>query len=473
MATLIKNGTLVTASDTFQADILIEGEKISQIGDNLTHPNAEVIDATGKLILPGGVDAHVHLDLPMFGTVSSDDHYTGMKAAAFGGTTTVIDFVPQDEGTLAENIDRWHAKADPKAAVDFSFHMNITRFDKDVAKEIFTLPDLGITSLKVFTAYNGRLRLQDGEIFRVMRVAKSAGILTMVHAENGDVIDILVEEALTAGNTDPIFHAKTRPAWGTVEASLRAAALSAQAGDAPLYLVHMNTAGEVDQLEYARMHGLNMMGEACPQYLFFTDEDLAREDGAKWICSPPVRSEADNERLWEGLEQGIIQTMSTDHCPFFYDGSTPIEYEGEMVAIPGKELGKDDFTKIPNGLPGVGDRMPVLWTEGVGTGRLTPNQFVALHATNPAKIFGLYPQKGALLPGADADIAIWDPHKELRYGVSVAQHRTDYNLYEGWQLKGFPQTVFLRGQKIVDDSNWYGKPGMGKFLHRHEGEILN
>lgn len=473
MATLIKNGALVTASDTFQADILIEGEKISQIGQNLTHPNAEGIDATGKLILPGGVDAHVHLDLPMFGTVSADDHYTGMKAAAFGGTTTVIDFVPQDEGPLAENIDRWHAKADPKAAVDFGFHMNITRFDKDVAKEIFTLPDLGITSLKVFTAYNGRLRLQDGEIFRVMRVAKSAGILTLVHAENGDVIDILVDEALTAGNTDPIFHAKTRPAWGTVEASLRAAALSAQAGDAPLYLVHMNTAGEVDQLQYARMHGLNMMGEACPQYLFFTDEDLGREDGAKWICSPPMRSEADNERLWEGLEQGIIQTMSTDHCPFFYNGTTPIEYEGEMVAIPGKELGKDDFTKIPNGLPGVGDRMPILWTEGVGTGRLTPNQFVALHATNPAKIFGLYPQKGALLPGADADIAIWDPQKELRYGVAVAQHRTDYNLYEGWQLKGFPVTVFLRGQKIVDDGDWHGKPGMGKFLHRHEGEVLN
>jgi dihydropyrimidinase len=294
----------------------------------------------------------------------------------------------------------------------------------------------------------------------------------MVHAENGDVIDILVDEALAAGNTDPVFHAKTRPAWGAVEASLRAAALSAQAGDAPLYLVHMNTAGEVDQLQYARMHGLNMMGEACPQYLFFTDEDLRREDGAKWICSPPMRSAADNERLWEGLEQGIIQTVSTDHCPFFYDGATPIEYEGEMIAIPGKELGKDDFTKIPNGLPGVGDRMPILWTEGVGTGRLTPNQFVALHATNPAKIFGLYPQKGALLPGADADIAIWDPQKELRYGAAVAQHRTDYNLYEGWGLKSFPVTVFLRGQKIVADGDWYGKPGMGKFLHRHEGEVL-
>ncbi len=472
MATLIKNGTLITASETYKADILIENEKIALIGENLTHPNADVVDATGLYILPGGIDAHVHLDLPMFGTVSSDDHYTGMKAAAFGGTTTVIDFVPQDEGTLAENIDRWRAKADPKAALDYGFHMNITRFDKDVAKEIFTLPDLGITSLKVFTAYNGRLRLQDGEIFRVMRVAKSAGILTLVHAENGDVIDILVEEALQAGNTDPIYHAKTRPAWGEVEASLRAAALAAQAGDAPLYLVHMNTAGEVDQLQYAREHGLNMMGETCPQYLFFDENDLRRPDGAKWICSPPMRTRADNERVWEGLEKGIIQVVSTDHCPFFYDGSQPIDYEGKPVAIPGKELGKGDFTKIPNGLPGVGDRMPVLWTEAVDSGRLTPNQFVALHATNPARIFGLYPQKGSLIPGADADIAIWDPNKELTYGVEVAKHRTDYNLYEGWQLKGFPVMVFLRGQKIVDHGNWYGKPGMGKFLHRREGEIL-
>ncbi len=472
MSILIKNGTLITASDTFNADILIKGEKIDQIGQDLSHPSAEIINAEGKYILPGGVDAHVHLDLPMFNTVSSDDHYTGGKAAAFGGTTTVIDFVPQDEGTLEENIERWHEKADPKASVDFGFHMNITRFDKEVAKEIFTLPDLGITSLKVFTAYNGRLRLSDGEIFRVMRVARAAGVLTMVHAENGDVIDILVDEALSAGNKDPIFHAKTRPAWGTVEASLRAAALAAQAGDAALYLVHMNTAGEVDQLAYAREHGLNMMGEACPQYLFFTEDDLRREDGAKWVCSPPMRTEVDNQRLWEGLEDQIIQTMATDHCSFFYDGTTPIEYEGEMVAIPGKELGKDDFTKIPNGLPGLGDRMPILWTQGVGSFHLTPNQFVALHCTNPARIFGLYPQKGALVPGADADIAIWDPDKELRYGVDVARHRTDYNLYEGWQLKGFPVMVFLRGQKIVDGDQWYGKPGMGRYLHCHEGEVL-
>lgn len=472
MATIIKNGTLITASERFIADILIEGETISLIGQDLTHPNARVIDVKGKYVLPGGIDAHVHLDLPMFDTISSDDHYTGGKAAAFGGTTSVIDFVPQDEGTLKVNIDRWRAKADPKASVDYGFHMNITRFNQEVAKEIFTLPDLGITSLKVFTAYNGRLRLSDGEIFRVMRVARAAGILTLVHAENGDVIDILVDEALAAGKKEPFIHAKTRPAWGTVEASLRAAALAAQAGDAPLYLVHMNTAGEVDQLAYARDHGLKMMGETCPQYLFFVEDDLQREDGAKWLCSPPLRTQADNARLWEGVENNIIQVMSTDHCPFFYDGSTPINYEGEPVAIPGKELGQDNFTKIPNGLPGLGDRMPILWTQGVGSGRITPNQFVAMHCTNPAKIFGLYPQKGALLPGADADIAIWDPNKELRYGVAVAQHRTDYNLYEGWQLKGFPVMVFLRGQMIVEGDNWHGKPGMGRYLHRDEAEIL-
>jgi dihydropyrimidinase len=472
MAKIIKNGTLITASETFKADILIDGEQISLIGQDLTHPNAEVIDATGLLVLPGGVDPHVHLDLPMFNTISSDDHYTGGKAAAFGGTTTVIDFVPQDEGTLAENIARWREKADPKASVDYGFHMNITRFNQDVAKEIFSLPDLGITSLKVFTAYNNRLRLSDGEIFRVMRLAHAAGILTLVHAENGDIIDILVDEALAAGNTDPYFHAKTRPAWGTVEASLRAAALAAQAGDAPLYLVHMNTAGEVDQLAYAQKHGLKIMGETCPQYLFFTEDDLRREDGAKWICSPPMRKLADNARLWEGVENRTIQVMATDHCPFFFDGTTPIMYEGQPVAIPGKELGRGDFTKIPNGLPGLGDRMPIMWTEGVSTGRMTPNQFVAMHCTNPARIFGLYPKKGALVPGGDADIALWDPNKEVTYGVDVAHHRTDYNLYEGWHLKGFPVMVFLRGEKIVDGENWIGKPGAGRYLQRNEGELL-
>jgi dihydropyrimidinase len=468
MSLLIKSGTLITASETFTADIRVEGEKISAIGKDLPTDGAEIVPAQGKLVMPGGIDPHTHFDLPMFGTVSSDDHYTGHKAAAFGGTTTVIDFVPQDYPTLKENVAAWHAKADPKAAIDFSFHMNITRFDKQVAAEIPHLPELGITTLKVFTAYNNRLRLQDGQIFQVLSLARKHGMLTMLHAENGDVIDILVEQALAAGNTTPEWHARTRPAWGAVEAVLRGAALAAQA-QAPLYIVHMNVAGEVDQLEYARQHGLKVMGETCPQYLFFTEDDLRRPDGAKWVCSPPMRGEQDNARLWEGLENGIIQTVGTDHCPFFYDGTQPIQYEGKEIAIPGKELGEQDFTKIPNGLPGVGDRLPILWTYGVGSGRLTPNQFVALTSTNPAKIFGLYPQKGTLAPGADADLVIWDPQRRLTYGVAHAQHRTDYNLYEGWELKGYPESVYLRGQLIVKNEQWLGKAGMGRFLSRKTG----
>jgi dihydropyrimidinase len=468
MRKIIQSGTIITAADTFNADILIEGEKITQIGTHFDPNGAEIVNADGKFVLPGGVDPHTHFDLPMFGTVSSDDHYTGHKAAAFGGTTTVIDFVSLDEATLQASVEAWHKKADPKACIDFSFHMNITRLDEAIAAEIPQLPSWGITSLKVFSAYNGRLRLQDGEIFQVMRIASENGLLTMLHAENGDVIDLLVAEALAEGHTEPIWHARTRPAWGAVEASLRGSALAAQAHSS-LYIVHMNAGGEADQLEYARQRGLPIMGETCPQYLFFSEENLQREDGAKWICSPPMRTATDNERLWKALSDGTIQTIGTDHCPFFFDGSRPIIYEGQEIAIPGKELGKDDFTKIPNGLPAVGDRLPILWTYGVGAGRISPNQFVELNCTNPAKIFGLYPQKGALLPGADADIVIWDPEKRVTYGVDLAQHRTDYNLFEGWELIGYPQKVFSRGRLIVDEGQWLGKAGQGRFIRREPG----
>ena len=471
MKTLIKGGTLITAAETFVADILIAGEHISQLGADLNDPVAQIIDARGKLVLPGGVDAHTHFDLPMFGTVSSDDHYTGHKAAAFGGTTTVIDFVAQDLPTLRGSVAAWHAKADARAAIDFGFHMNISTLNPEIEAEIPELPEMGITSLKVFTAYNNRLRLGDDEIFRVMRIAKQYNLLPLVHAENGDMIELLVAEALQAGHTSPEWHARTRPGWGAVEASLRSAALAAQA-EAPLYIVHMNVGGEVDMLEYARQQGLPVMGETCPQYLFFSIENLQRSDGAKWVCSPPMRGVADNARLWKGLQAGTIQVIATDHCPFFYDGTTPILYEGQPVAIPGKELGQDDFTRIPNGLPGVGDRMPVLWTYGVRAGRLTANQFVALNCTNPAKIFGLYPQKGALVPGADADIVIWDPERRLTYGTAFAQHRTDYNLYEGWELVGYPEKVFLRGHLIVDDGEWHGRAGMGRYLHRQGVTVL-
>jgi dihydropyrimidinase len=472
MTLLIKNGTLVTAGETYPADILVEGERIAQIGVSLKAPDARIVDAAGMLVMPGGVDVHCHFDLPMFGTVSSDDHYTGHKAAAFGGTTTVIDFVSQDAPHLEDCVAAWHARVGDKAAVDYSFHMNITRLYAHTLSELGRLGELGITSLKVFTAYNNRLRLADGDIFRLLRAARKYGYLTLLHAENGDVIDELVAEALAAKRIGPVWHARTRPAWGAVEAALRGAALSAQAG-APLYIVHMNTAGEADMLAYARERGAPVMGETCPQYLFFSEADLARPDGAKWVCSPPVRQQADQERLWKALAEGGIQVIATDHCPFFFDGSKAIQYEGRPVAIPGKELGRGNFTQIPNGLPGVGDRLPVLWTRAVRAGHLTPNQFVALNATNPAKIFGLYPRKGALVPGADADILIWNTEKKVIYGVDQAQHRTDYNLYQDWELTGYPEMVFLRGQCMVENGRWQGRAGMGQFLKRSPfAEIL-
>jgi dihydropyrimidinase len=466
MKTLIQGGTIISASDEYQADILIEDEKISLIGDNLSLFDTDlVVNAEGKLILPGGIDVHTHFDLPMLNTVSSDDHYSGHKAAAFGGTTTVIDFVPQSGSDLHKDIDNWFEKSEPKAAIDYSFHMNISIFNQTVANQIPDLLKMGISSLKVFTAYNNTLRIQDADIFRVMRIAQEHGFLTMMHAENGDIIEILVQEALSQGKVTPEWHAHTRPSWGAVEAVARGVSLAAHTG-APLYIVHMNAAGEVDQLAYGRDLGIPVMGETCPQYLFFTVKDLQREDGAKWICSPPMRSEEDNERLWLGLMDGTIQVVGTDHCPFFFDGTKPILYEGKEIKIPGKELGKDDFTKIPNGLPGVGDRLPILWTEGVGKERITLNRFVALTATNPAKIFGLYPRKGAILPGSDADIVIWDPEKQVKFGKELSHQRTDYNLYEGWDLNGFPEKVFLRGKCIVDGSSWFGKAGEGQFIKR-------
>jgi dihydropyrimidinase len=469
-ATLIKHGTLITDSETFEADILIEDEKISLIGKDLQHPNADVIDAAGKLVMPGGIDPHVHLDLPMFGTVSSDDHYTGHKAAAFGGTTTVMDFVVLEPEGFQHSVDIWFEKS-AKAAIDYSFHMNLTKFDEKIAKEIPSLREMGITTLKVFTAYNGRLRIEDGSIFKAMQIARDNGMLVMAHCENGDVIDTLIEEALAEGHTTPEWHALTRPGWGGVEATLRVAGM-ASAADANVYIVHMNMAGEVDMLKYARERGVKVMGETCPQYLFFTIDDLRKPDGAKWICSPPMRAEQDNARLWEGLTEGVLQTIGTDHCPFFYDGTSPIIYEGREIAIPGKELGKEDFTKIPNGLPGIEDRMPVLWTTGVRAGKISANQFVAYNSTNPAKIFGLYPRKGALLAGSDADIVIWDPEKKVTYGVAHAHQRTDYNLYEGWELTGMPEKVFLRGRLIVDGEQWLGKAGAGRFLKREEGAFI-
>lgn len=472
MATIIKSGTIITADDIYKGDVFIENEKIKKIGTNfINNPNDTVINAKGKYVFPGGVDVHTHFDLPMFGTVSSDDHYTGHKAAAFGGTTTVIDFVPQDKISLIENVEAWHEKADPKAAIDFGFHMNITTLDATVESEIPKLKNAGISSVKVFTAYNDRLRLSDGDIFKVMRIARDNDMLVIVHAEEGDVIEILVNEAIKSGHTSPKWHALTRPADGAVESVFRSIMLAKQA-QVPVYIVHMNTAGGVERVRWARLAGLPVMAETCPQYLFFDSKYLERSDGSKWICSPPLRTISDNEGLLSGIKDGSVQVIATDHCAFFYDGTTPIDYEGETIAIPGKELGKDDFTKIPNGLPGVGDRLPILWTKLVGEKLISPSQFIALNCTNPAKIFGLYPKKGTLVPGADADIVIWDPEIEIDYGVKYSQHRTDYNLYEGWHIKGFIEKVLLRGNLIVDNRKWLGKKGMGKYIHRKAPVIL-
>jgi dihydropyrimidinase len=470
---LIKSGTVVSSERSLRADVLVEGEKIIEVGEDIQAEDVGVVDASGKLVLPGGVDPHTHFDLEMFDTVSSDDHYTGHKAAAFGGTTTVMDFVPQTAGsTLKDDIAKWHAKADGKAAVDWGFHMNITHLDEQVEREIPTLLDEGINTLKVFMAYNGRLRLQDHEILRVLQIAKENNMLTMVHAEDGDEIETLVANALAAGHTSPAWHARTRPAQGAVDAVRRVCALAADA-DASLYVVHMNTAGGAKQLEAARQRGAKVMGETCPQYLFFTEEDLNGPEGTKWIASPPMRTAMDNEALWKALADNGLQTLGTDHCPFFFNGTHSVDYEGMKIAISGKELGADDFTKIPNGLPMVGDRLPLVWTFGVGAGKLSQEQFVALTSENPAKIFGLYPRKGAIQSGSDADFVIWDPNHELTYGRSHSHHRTDYNLFEGWKLIGFPEQTYLRGQLIVDRGEWLGQPGMGEFLKRSAGgEII-
>jgi dihydropyrimidinase len=466
MKILIKNGIVITSAASENQDILIDGSQIVEVEDTIAPEGVDqVVDAKGLYVMPGGIDVHTHLALPMFDTISSDDHYTGHKAAAFGGTTTVLDFIAHDDHDLLPNIERWHQKAAGLAALDYSFHMNLTHFDRAILEQLPLLVKEGITSVKMFTAYNDRLRLNDAEIFQVMRASAPLGLLPMLHAENGDVIELLVQEALAAGHVEPIWHARTRPAWGAVEAAFRGVSLAAQAG-APLYLVHMNTAGETDVLRYAKQEGLPVFGETCPPYLFFTEEDLQRPDGAKWICSPPMRTRKDNEAIWQALTDGVIDTIGTDHCPFFYDGTQPIIYEGEPVKIAGKELGAEDFTKIPNGLPGVGDRLPVLWTEGVGKGRLTAQQFVAMTSTMPARIFGMYPRKGTIQPGSDADLVLWDPEKTVEYGVKVAHHRTDYNLFEGWQLTGYPVKVYSRGELIVDGERWYGKPGRGEFLHR-------
>lgn len=461
MTTLIKNGTVVTAGDTFKADVLIEAEKVALMGQNLPGNGHEVIDATGLLLLPGGIDVHTHLELPFGGTLSSDDFFTGHRAAAFGGTTTHIDFVIQPiGGSLKQGIDEWHRKADSKAAIDYGFHVAITDLRPEVMEEIPSVINEGITSLKLFMAYKGVFQVDDTTLFRAMMKAAEHGMLIMVHAENGDVIAELVPKLLAEGKTDPYYHAVAHPALIEGEATGRAIALAGVAG-APLYVVHMTCQDAIEQLTLGRSKGLPVMGETCTQYMFVFEDDLARPDfeGAKFVCSPPVRKPKDAKILWQALSDGTLQAVSTDHCPFWFEG-------GVKGRIPGKELGKGNFAKIPNGMPGIEDRMPVMWQHGVNAGRFSANRFVEITATNPAKIFGLYPRKGTIAVGSDADIVLWDPGKAHTISAQTHHMNTDYNVYEGMEVTGWPVRVLLRGRSIVVGENWHGEQGSGQFLRR-------
>ncbi len=466
MKTLIKNGTVVTAAETYRADLLIDGEKIALLGMDLPADGAKVVDASGKFILPGGIDVHTHLELPFGGTVASDDFYTGHKAAAFGGTTSHIDFVIQGKGeSLHQAVENWHRKSDAKAVVDYGFHVAVTDLTEAVMNEIPSMGKEGVTSLKLFMAYKGSLQIDDTTLFKTLMKAAEAGMLVMVHAENGDAIDVLVKQAVAGGHLTPEWHALTRPAWAEAEATMRAVALAGIAG-APLYVVHVTNGMAVDQIAYGRARGLNVMGETCTQYFFFSIDNLRQPDGAKWVCSPPMRTAADNEALWTAVRNNSLQAVSTDHCPFFFDGTKEIEYEGKMVKIAGKELGARDFSKIPNGVPGIEDRMPILWTYGVGQGRISLNRLVELCCTNPAKAFGMYPRKGTVAVGSDADLAIWDPTAKKTMGQKTSQQRTDYNLYEGWEVTGWPTQVYVRGNLLVDGDTWNGEPGGGQWIKR-------
>lgn len=467
---IIKNGIIVTAADTFQADVLIEGEIIVGLGRFFAEEGHEVINAEGKLLLPGGIDVHTHLELPVSGTVSSDDFYSGQRAAAFGGTTSHIDFAIQPKGgSLLEGLERWHEKAAEKACIDYSFHANVTDAHEGIYDDIPRLVDEGVTSIKLLMAYKGTFQVDDTALFKVMNAAAEHDLLVMVHAENGDVIAELTKKLLAEEKLAPHFHLAAHPALAESEATCRAVSMAGISG-ARLYVVHMTCAGAVEQLALGRKKGFKVMGESCSQYLGLFGDKLwgTVEDpfeGAKYVCSPPLRSPADADKLWAALADNTLQVVSTDHCPFFF--------EGNMDGRPsGKELGRDSFAKIPNGLPGIEDRMVVTWQWGVNGGRISPNRFVALTSTNPAQIFDMYPKKGTIAVGSDADIVIWDPTVRRTIEAGRQHMNTDYNVYEGLEVMGWPEKVFLRGRLIVDGERWLGERGTGRFIRRQPSGMV-
>src|SRR6266511_2466684 len=454
MSLLIKNGTVVTAADLYQGDVYVDDEIVVAVGTDLPMKADRVIDAADRYVIPGGIDCHTHLDMPFGGTTSADDFESGTIAAAFGGTTAVVDFAIQYKGqTLHHAWETWMQKAQGKAAIDYGFHMIMTDLNDQVEEEMDALVRQGVTSFKLFMAYPGVFMVDDATIFRAMlRTGKNGGTICM-HAENGGVIDVLVKRALAEGKTAPKYHALTRPARAEGEATHRAIALAEIAG-VPIYIVHLSAAEALEMVTEARDRGLPAYAETCPQYLFLSYENYEEPDfaGAKYVMSPPLREKAKQDQLWRGLKFNDLQCISTDHCPFCMKEQ--------------KGLGRNDFSKIPNGAPGVETRMSLVYDGGVRPGRISLNRFVELTSTSPAKIFGLFPRKGTIAPGSDADIVVFDPNRTITLSVKTLHMNVDYNPYEGRRVTGATDTVLSRGRLVIEDGKFVGKAGAGSFLKR-------
>jgi dihydropyrimidinase len=455
MSVLIKGGRIVTAADDYVADVYVENETVTLIGESLDQPADKVIDATGKYVLPGGVDPHTHLDMPFGGTVTIDDFESGQTSAAFGGTTCHVDFVIQSRGqSFTEALEAWHAKREGKALIDNGFHMAVTDLaEGGTLEELASLPDQGVTSYKLFMAYKGVLQVDDETLFRTMEVAAETGALVLVHAENGDAIDVLVKKALAEGKTEPKYHALTRPPETEGEATNRAIQLARVAG-CPLYVVHVSCREAIEPIELAREKGWDVWGETCTQYFFIDYSYLERPnfEGAKWVYTPPPRPKENQEHLWNAVRTDTLSAISTDHCAFLWDGQ--------------KTMGRDDFSKIPNGGPGLENRLHMIHEFGVRKGRIGLNRMVELLSTNPAKLFGLYPRKGTIAVGSDADIVVFDPERTHTISASTHHSKSDYNLFEGTEVTGVPATVLLRGQVLVEGDELVAQPGVGQFVKR-------
>src|SRR5262245_42683022 len=455
MSVLIKGGRVVTAADDYVADVFVDGERVSLIGESLELEADRVIDAAGKYVLPGCVDPHTHLDMPFGGTVTIDDVQSGQTSAAFGGTTCHVDFCIQGKGqTFADALADWHGKAEGKQLIDMGYHIAVTDLSAPGAlDELATLPEQGVTSYKLFMAYKGALQVDDETLFRTMEVAAATGALVMVHAENGDAIDVLVKKALAEGHTEPHWHALTRPPETEGEATNRAIQLARVAGCA-LYVVHVSCREAVDPIATARAKGWDVWGETCTQY-FFVDQTFLEQpnfEGAKFVYTPPPRPKANQQVLWDAVRTDVLSAISTDHCAFSWDGQ--------------KTLGRDDFSKIPNGGPGIENRLQMIHHFGVREGRITLNRMVELLATNPAKLFGLYPRKGTLAVGSDADIVVFDPEKRVTISAATHHSKVDYNLYEGTDVIGSPEVVLLRGNVLVENGELVAPPGIGRYVAR-------